>query len=487
MKYLTLARLKNTKFPEIWERFVTGNYEENDELLAIKLTLTLTSCEGINLKRLGYRLALLHAYYSKDFSLIHALASSQGLAPIIKSIESKSIKNSSDDQKENDSAVSLIRESLSTILSEGDITHTIGQRIFQDRFTELTSSNLSVVAPTSYGKSSLITNYLTINPGNTCIIVPTKSLLSQTRRTLVTSLSNRILDTRKIITHHEMYESGDKDIIAVLTQERFLKLLQENKECDFKYIFVDESHNLFSNDSRSRALASSIILSVFRNPSCVVKFLSPFIAQSSNLLDRISEYKLETLETAEYLKSERIFSIDFRVKLTRYNRLIFYQFMGREYLYDIVTNKDIYSYLVENSGDKNIVYLNKPTSTHEVGMKLALLMPNLESPEIDKACEHLSSFLHKNYLLIKLLRKGIICHHGSIPESVRSYLEKIYRENEDVKFVITTSTLLEGVNIPASKMFILSGSKGRRALNRSQTKNGSSAKFVGEFWFGEVS
>ncbi len=53
------------------------------------------------------------------------------------------------------------------------------------------------------------------------IIVPTKSLLTQTFRTLKKEISKR-----KIILHDEMYE-GETEFLSVLTQERALRLLQK--------------------------------------------------------------------------------------------------------------------------------------------------------------------------------------------------------------------------------------------------------------------
>ena len=41
-----------------------------------------------------------------------------------------------------------------------------------------------------------------------------------------------------------MYSDIDLHILAVLTQERLLKLLQENRELSFDFVIVDEAHNL---------------------------------------------------------------------------------------------------------------------------------------------------------------------------------------------------------------------------------------------------
>jgi hypothetical protein len=58
-----------------------------------------------------------------------------------------------------------------------------------------------------------------------------------------------------------------------------------------------------------------------------------------------------------------------------------------------------------------------------------------------------------------------------MPELIRLYVESLFNENKSLEFIITSSTLLEGINIPAEKIFLLSAMKGRRLLSKSQFKN----------------
>ncbi len=50
-------------------------------------------------------------------------------------------------------------------------------------------------------------------------------------------------------------------------------------------------------------------------------------------------------------------------------------------------------------------------------------------------------------------------------------IEHLFSENEHISIIVTSSTLLEGVNIPAEKLFLLDYMKGRRKLSPSQFKN----------------
>lgn len=95
----------------------------------------------------------------------------------------------------------------------------------------------------------------------------------------------------------------------------------------------------------------------------------------------------------------------------------------------------------------------------------------MECPLIDKACEELQETFDKRYRLISCLRKGVMYHHGSIPDTVRIYLESLFSKSKALKYLVCNSTLLEGVNLPIERLFIFDYTKGRSNLTSSQFKN----------------
>ena len=74
-------------------------------------------------------------------------------------------------------------------------------------------------------------------------------------------------------------------------------------------------------------------------------------------------------------------------------------------------------------------------------------------------------------MLSKHIVLGIIYHHGSVPDAIRIYIEDLYKKDDSVKYVITSSTLLSGVNLPAERMFILDNKRGRSNLSHDSFKN----------------
>lgn len=110
------------------------------------------------------------------------------------------------------------------------------------------------------------------------------------------------------------------------------------------------------------------------------------------------------------------------------------------------------------------MYLNKPRECIEKAFKLSELFD--ENEELEKVSTELKNFIHKDYDLAELVKKGIIYHNGIVPENV---IRKDF--NHKVKYVFATSTLLEGVNMPFDNMFIMDTYKGKGNMSYQDLKN----------------
>lgn len=91
--------------------------------------------------------------------------------------------------------------------------------------------------------------------------------------------------------------------------------------------------------------------------------------------------------------------------------------------------------------------------------------------ELQRAIDCISEYINPDYTLVKCFKKGVVFHHGSVPDTIRQFVEYQYSAKNEIKYILTTSTLLEGVNLPAEKIFILDNRKGRKNLTDSSLKN----------------
>ena len=177
---------------------------------------------------------------------------------------------------------------------------------------------------------------------------------------------------------------------------------------------------------------------------------------------------IKAFKIDEYIKSEKIYYCNFKES----GRLELYdQFLNKFYSTNEPFFKDDIDLILSKGGKKNILYLNKPISVQKLASQLASKMPTAVSSVINRACKALAGYVHNQYFLIECLKRGVVYHHGSVPDIIKLYIEKLFIETPDIRFISTTSTLLEGVNIPADRLFLLDYKKGRRRLSSSQLKN----------------
>lgn len=463
MKGLTLARLRNTNFSDLYKKLALEqklSKKEYEKLLS--LAIIFINDPNSDISRLGYRMIVFYCNQLKNYKPLYDIALNSGLIPIVKSIESI---NEFEDNF-NNSFFNNLYSAFSETYRIGDIYQSEQQKNLLAFFNEQESNSVSVIAPTSYGKSELIISSLkNRKSSNSCIIVPTKALVAQTKRRILEGIDS---NETKIITHPEMFRSGDGNITAILTQERLLRLLRKEPELVFNVVFVDEAHNLLEDDSRSVLLATAIAILEKRNPKVIFKFLTPFLMDSLNLEVKYSSYSPKSFKITEYIKTERLYLYDFRKKS---NLKLYDQFLDEYFEMEKEDFSDDIDLILKKMGRKNIIYLNKPSDLEKFSHKLSSRIGNISSEKVQKACDHLSSYLDPDYFLISCLKRGFIYHHGSVPDNVRLYIEYLFSDVEEIKFVITSSTLLEGVNIPSEKLFLLDNKKGRSNLSPSQFKN----------------
>ncbi|MCM3000509.1 DEAD/DEAH box helicase [Paenibacillus cellulositrophicus] len=463
MKGLTLLRLRNTSFNDLYQKLLFGKVESKKEYTKLlSIAIIFINEKSLDLTRLGYRVLVMYCNLTKDYKPLYDIALNEGLIPVVKLIENLDKYKTRFSESFFNSFISAMGENFKS----GSMYLSDQQEKLYSFFNSTINETVSVVAPTSYGKSELIISTLkNMASGNTCIIVPTKALLAQTKRRLI---KEDITNINKIITHPEMYIEGEENITAVLTQERLLRLLRRNPDLSFNMVFIDEAHNLLDDNERSILLAATISILEKRNRNVVFKFLTPFLIDESNLQVKYSHYSIDTFRITEYIKTEKFYIYDFRnkKKFTLYD-----QFMDDFYTLDAGNYTDDIDFILKNKTKKNLIYLNKPADIEKVAGRLIPLLSENQSEKIAQACNEISEYMHSDYFLIECIKKGFIYHHGSVPDNVRLYVENLFSNVNDMEFVITSSTLLEGVNLPVEKMFLLDNKKGRGVLSPSQFKN----------------
>ena len=459
---LTIRNIKSTGFINLYKKLLSNSILNKSEYLTLlSVAVIMLNSDDSNVKKWGYRIIVIYCNKTKNYAPLYEIAINQGLYPIVKYIDNKVLD-------ENHNVFTELNSAYLEIFKSGNVYFSEQQYRLNSFYSKNKESSISVVAPTSYGKTELIIKTIQeCKNKNICIITPTKALLSQTRNRI---LKARIEWLHKVVVHPDMYNNNAENCVAVLTQERLLRLLKNNPSLSFDYVIVDEAHNILNSTNREEMLASTIIVLNKRNPQTAFKFLTPFINNSDNLNIKYTSYDLSDFIIKEYIKTEKIYLYDIRSNtgLSLYDQFI------NDWIHidNEASNQTSIQFIVNHSSDKNIIYFNKPSDIEEYAREMIANLPDLElNDDLNKAIEHISQYIDPEYTLVKCLRKGIIYHHGSVPDSIRGYIEYLFAKMPEIKYVITSSTLLEGVNIPASRLFIMDNKKGSSSLNGSAFKN----------------
>ena len=253
MKYdLTLAKIRNTDFASLYDRFIIGeklSKRQYEILLAI--AICFTNADDTNVQGLGYRIVVEYCNQRRDYIPLYEIAVNKGLYPVSKFIE----KHYIDDSKRN--FFTEWNDAFVEQYVSGEICRSEQQNSLVHFFESKKEDTVSVIAPTSYGKSELILSAVKEYAGRKiCVLTSTKALLVQTKKR-IQQISKGIFS--KVVVHPEMYNPNDTSCLAVLTQERLLRIFKKDPSLSFDCIIVDEAHEILEENSRSRTLANVII------------------------------------------------------------------------------------------------------------------------------------------------------------------------------------------------------------------------------------
>lgn len=332
------------------------------------------------------------------------------------------------------------------------------------------SKHFSFSGPTSMGKSFIIKSFIrkvvgNKPPENIVIMVPTRALINQFSIDLNKELKEDLEHYNyTVITNSNVSElpATEQHYIFVLTPERLLSYLSQKENPNIAYLFIDEAHKLAAEkDSRAVTAYSAISKALRRNPNLNLYFSSPNVSNPEVFLKLFKKDEKQFFRTIETPVSQNLFFVDLvEKKVTHFLDNGNYEFEPK-----IVTKSETIFDLLSTIGVKesNIVYCSSRFDAVDKAAKLFEQNQNEQhevSKNVKRVIRQIKAYIHKDYYLGKFLDKGIGYHFGNLPQIIRNKVEGLFKERE-INFVFCTSTLLEGVNLPAKNVFILNNKNGR--------------------------
>lgn len=349
------------------------------------------------------------------------------------------------------------------------------QKIVYDR---LNDPYFSYSGPTSMGKSFVVQTFIKeqIEKGSTdnyAILVPTKALINEVRSNLFDSLQNVLIekDYRIVSAIGEIYLQQDHNFIFVMTPERMHHLLIERQDLTIDFVFVDEAHKISERGGRGSYYFKVIPqLRRLANPPAVV-FASPNIPNPEIYLRTIpgvQSDKLRRLASRFTPVSQFKFFMDLpNNKVCIHNE----HAKSLDYVYRIPADMTL-SKIIHRVGrsKQNVVYCSSRRKVVDYAMEYASNLKPLNNQKLNKLAADIKNDVHKECYLADLIEKGVAYHVGYLPANIRLRIEQSFEEG-DLRTIFCTSTLVEGVNLPADNLFITSYRNGTANMDEVEFRN----------------
>lgn len=340
----------------------------------------------------------------------------------------------------------------------------------------INSRRIALAAPTSAGKSFILQGYLCSLFNNDrarsiIYLVPTRALISQVANDLTAQFSGIIQNIPSIVTVPVDSETSLADrAIYVMTQERVQLALSAHSDFSASVIIVDEAHSI-ADGSRGVLLQWAIDDLLIRNPSAQILFASPGIRNLEvfgrlfGLSDVVEFSSVEPTVAQNFLVTKVNSATNGRISIQTAGD-------GSKALREVAKlqlNRTLASRVEKlvhipaelGIGHSNIIYANGPAEAENVALQLADLMSDRKPTESRLALSDLAKdAVHSNYALVECVKHGIAFHYSNIPTQLRRAIETAVSSGE-IDFLVCTSTLLQGVNLPAKNIFMFAPEKGR--------------------------
>ncbi len=403
-----------------------------------------------------------------------------------------------------------IKAEVLAVPGEAGLRFFLPQKTMYDRLTE---KAFSFSAPTSLGKSFIMQKFMKyqVEQGsqwNFARLLPTRALINEARAETLRDLAPVLQDRnyRVITSAGEMALEGKHHFILLMTPERLLYLLSQYPQFPLRYLFVDEAQKLSAKDERAPYYYKAVSLLAHREVPPHFIFASPHIPNPEVYLDLLSTSVIDMKGGTEKERKKEL-------KAHRKSRLQALAAHGFSTTFSPVTQ---FKFLIDceqhrisiyNAFTKTVIpvsslslHLSDPVkcityrdwrernrqgtaqplqilsyhSSRADAVKSARIFaskrPYLNDPDLDELSKDIKQQIHGAYFLSDFVRKGVGYHVGYLPASLRMRLEDLYRKRK-ITAMFCTSTLMEGVNLPADELYVTSVKNGRRKLDDVEFQN----------------
>ena len=311
----------------------------------------------------------------------------------------------------------------------------------------LLGENIAISAPTSFGKSFIVDAFISIRqPENVVMIVPTIALTDETRRRIEHKFSHKY----KIITTTDA-TIAERNIF-IFPQERSFAYLDKLEKIDM--LIVDEFYKASSmfDDDRSSSLLSAII--ELGRISRQKYYLAPNIHK---IADNVFTQGMQFMRLT-----------DFKTVITKAAKI--YEKRRNDENVDEF-KKNYLVNILQNNTSKTLVYAGSYNNINKVSTILADNLPYKETSLLRDFNDWVKVNYGDSFSLCQLSERGIGIHNGKMHRSLSQIQVKLFEYTEGLDTIISTSSIIEGVNTQAEQVIVWSNKNGSHKFDYFTYRN----------------
>lgn len=310
-------------------------------------------------------------------------------------------------------------------------------------------SNFSFSAPTSTGKSYVFQELIRDTEGDVIIVVPSRALLSE----YMIKVRNLVPKEILVLPFIELVNTKKTSRrIFIITPERGDDLFKKMNELNIKLVLFDEAQ-LTEQGVRGMKFDSFVRRVDKKIPEAKKIFAHPFV---SNPEAQLNKHGLNDTSAFQSYNQNNVG----KIHLTHKSGVFKYFSPYEDTTQGIVYSGDIVERILSNRGTC-LIYISKKkiydASFLEEFSKYLGLCPEIEDKRAKELISQLEEYFgtdnDRKSLIIFLMKRGIVIHHGSMPLKARSIIEKFVNE-KFANLCFSTSTLIQGINMPFDLIWI---------------------------------
>lgn len=351
---------------------------------------------------------------------------------------------------------------------------------FQKRFWTQAGDHLwlSASAPTASGKTFLVLQWLIEQMRSSearvaVYLAPTRALVSEIESNLASlhGTDGRIeVSSLPLREKYDAARAGGARLILVFTQER-LHLLANvlGDAVGIDLLIVDEAQKI-GDKQRGVILQDAIERCSRANPGLKVVFISPATQNPEELLadapegvrdaaiDSDAPTVLQNLIVAEQVPRKPKF---WNLSLRQRDAILPVGILRLASSPAGPTKR--LAFIAAAAGERGgtLVYANGAAESEKVaGLISQLLSPiSAVDPELSELADLARKGVHPQFSLAPLVELGVAFHYGNMPSLIRLEIERLFRTGK-IRFLVCTSTLIEGVNLSCRTIVLRGPRKG---------------------------